>query len=36
MTERKLSDDKRMEELALKYDIVNLGGIPPRSERMDS
>jgi quercetin dioxygenase-like cupin family protein len=25
-----LADERRMEELALKYDIINLGGVPPR------
>ncbi len=28
MTDRDLADAKRMAELALKYDIVNLGGVP--------
>jgi quercetin dioxygenase-like cupin family protein len=31
MTERDLGDEKRMQELDLKYDIVNLGGVPPRT-----
>ncbi len=30
LTKPELADDKRMEELALKYDIVNLGGVPAR------
>ncbi|MGQ0677390.1 MAG: cupin domain-containing protein [Rhodospirillales bacterium] len=30
MTERDLADEKRMTELELKYDIVNLGGVPKR------
>ena len=24
------ADEKRMQELDLKYDIINLGGVPPR------
>ena len=31
MTERDFADEKRMQELDLKYDIVNLGGVPPRA-----
>jgi quercetin dioxygenase-like cupin family protein len=30
MTERQLADTRLMEELAQKYDIINLGGVPPR------
>jgi len=31
MTEQDFADAKRMQELDLKYDIINLGGVPPRS-----
>ena len=31
MTEQDFADEKRMRELDLKYDIVNLGGVPPRN-----
>jgi hypothetical protein len=30
MTEQDFADDKRMRELDLKYDIINLGGVPAR------
>jgi len=30
MTNQDLTDEKRMQELNLKYDIINLGGVPPR------
>jgi hypothetical protein len=30
MTEQQLADEKLMERLDVKYDIINLGGIPPR------
>jgi quercetin dioxygenase-like cupin family protein len=30
MTEQDFADEKRMQKLDLKYDIVNLGGVPPR------
>jgi quercetin dioxygenase-like cupin family protein len=30
MTEQQLADDKLMERLDVKYDIINLGGVPPR------
>ncbi len=30
MTEQDFADEKRMQELDLKYDIVNLGGVPAR------
>ena len=30
LTEQDLADDKRMQELAIKYDIINLGGMPVR------
>jgi len=30
MTEQDFADAKRMQELDLKYDIINLGGVPPR------
>jgi len=30
MSAAELADEKRMEELAVKYDIINLGGVPKR------
>ena len=30
MTEQDFADDKRMRELDVKYDIINLGGVPAR------
>jgi hypothetical protein len=30
LSERQLADEKLMENLAVKYDIINLGGVPPR------
>jgi quercetin dioxygenase-like cupin family protein len=30
MTEQQLADEKLMERLDVKYDIINLGGVPPR------
>jgi hypothetical protein len=30
MTDQDFADEKRMQELDLKYDIVNLGGVPTR------
>ena len=30
MSERQLADEKLMERLDVKYDIINLGGVPPR------
>jgi len=33
MTEMDFADEKRMQELDLKYDIINLAGMPPRTGR---
>jgi quercetin dioxygenase-like cupin family protein len=30
MTDEQLGDEKLMEQLDIKYDIINLGGVPPR------
>ncbi len=31
MTEQDFADEERMRELDVKYDIINLGGVPPRT-----